>query len=75
MKYSVDRERKLTMNFSCWDGKNEDSADHKSHVASGYNGCPSSHPVRIPQIMLETVFDTGLFAKEEGSFVWAQGDP
>ncbi len=66
---------------SCWDGINLDSADHTSHVASGYNGCPSTHPVQLPQIMLETVFDTGMFPKsdwpKDGSqpFVWAQGDP
>lgn len=65
---------------SCWDGKNVDSDDHKSHVASGYNGCPSTHPVQLPQIMLETVFDTGMFANEDlpedgkSPFVWAQGD-
>ena len=40
----------------CWDGKNLDSPDHKSHMAySGRslttaNKCPQSHPVGIPQI-------------------------
>lgn len=50
---------------SCWDGKNLDSPDHKSHVAYPIDGphafdgmgvggqCPESHPVKIPQIMLE----------------------
>jgi hypothetical protein len=50
---------------SCWDGKNLDSPDHKSHVAYPVAGaqtftgnsvggaCPSTHPVKIPQIMLE----------------------
>jgi len=50
---------------SCWDGKNLDSPDHKSHVAypaagpqtftgSSVGGaCPATHPVKIPQIMLE----------------------
>lgn len=47
----------------CWDGKNLDSPDHKTHVAYPTNGpasfdtdggaCPSSHPVKIPQLMLE----------------------
>ncbi|KAG8628854.1 hypothetical protein KVT40_002719 [Elsinoe batatas] len=73
---------RVNINFpNCWDGKNLDSADHKSHARSGYNGCPSTHPVRLPQIMLETVFNTGIFPQSEwptdGSqpFVWAQGDP
>lgn len=55
---------------SCWDGKNLDSPDHKSHVAyapgnSALAGdkCPASHPVRIPQVMYEIMFDTsGPFA-------------
>lgn len=48
--------------FSCWDGKNLDSPNHKDHVAYPVDGpssfattgtCPSSHPVKIPQVMLE----------------------
>ncbi|KAK3314293.1 hypothetical protein B0H66DRAFT_577936 [Apodospora peruviana] len=58
---------------TCWDGKNLDSPDHKSHVAyptagpqtftgSSVGGaCPSTHPVKIPQIMLEIVWDTTQF--------------
>jgi hypothetical protein len=53
---------------TCWDGKNTDSVDHKSHVAYssvtsgagnvGSNGnCPSTHPVKIPQVMLEVMWD------------------
>ncbi|KAF2821846.1 hypothetical protein CC86DRAFT_458933 [Ophiobolus disseminans] len=65
---------------TCWDGKNLDSANHMSHVTFGYNGCPASHPVRLPQVFLETVWDTGVFPQSEwptdGSqpFVWSQGD-
>lgn len=39
---------------SCWDGKNLDSADHRSHVAYpgygswGYLKCPATHPYVIP---------------------------
>jgi len=53
---------------SCWDGKNLDSPDHKSHVAyqpgSALAGdkCPSTHPVRIPQVMYEIMYDTSGFA-------------
>jgi hypothetical protein len=52
---------------SCWDGKNLDSPNHKDHVAYPSAGpstflstgnCPSSHPVKIPQLMLEIVWDT-----------------
>lgn len=34
----------------CWDGKNLDSPDHKSHMAYANNGCPASHPVILPEI-------------------------
>jgi len=53
--------------FSCWDGKNLDSPDHKSHVsysgngASGGGACPSSHPVKLPQIMYELMWNTSTF--------------
>lgn len=44
---------------SCWDGKNLDSPDHRSHVAypedsDPENPCPASHPVRLPQIRMFT---------------------
>lgn len=38
---------------SCWDGKNTDSEDHKSHMSYPEGGnpdageCPSSHPIRV----------------------------
>jgi Domain of unknown function (DUF1996) len=39
----------------CWDGKNIDSADHKSHMSdlayiNNKTICPATHPVMIPQI-------------------------
>jgi hypothetical protein len=39
---------------SCWDGRNLDSPDHKSHMAfsRGAEGCPASHPRPVPQITL-----------------------
>ncbi|KAE8448046.1 hypothetical protein EG329_009969 [Mollisiaceae sp. DMI_Dod_QoI] len=58
---------------TCWDGKNLDTPDHKAHVAYPKNGpasfsgsstggdCPSTHPVKIPQLMLEIVWDTTAF--------------
>jgi len=45
---------------SCWDGRNTDSPDHRSHVkyASG-SACPSSHPVKVPEIFLHVRFAPG----------------
>lgn len=35
----------------CWDGKNLDSSNHKSHMAYPMRGiCPTSHSVAIPRI-------------------------
>jgi len=73
---------------TCWDGKNLDSPDHKSHVAYPETGtfeaggtCPNSHPVKIPQILYETIWDTSQFNDrslwpEDGSqpFVFSTGD-
>ncbi|KAI0473934.1 hypothetical protein GGR56DRAFT_649711 [Xylariaceae sp. FL0804] len=73
---------------TCWDGVNLDSPDHKSHMAypasrtfETAGPCPSSHPVRMPQVMLETMFDTSLFNDRsdwplDGSlpWYWSMGD-
>ncbi|CAG8980966.1 hypothetical protein HYALB_00012298 [Hymenoscyphus albidus] len=76
---------------TCWDGRNLDSPDHESHVAyavgAGANdvgptgACPASHPVVIPQVMYEVMWDTREFNDkalwpEDGSqpFVWSTGD-
>jgi hypothetical protein len=43
----------LHINFpDCWNGKNLDSPDHKSHLAyHGKNGvCPAGYPVPIPRV-------------------------
>lgn len=42
----------------CWDGVNLDSPDHKSHVAYPIEGrgCPSSHPVALPEITFNIVY-------------------
>ena len=41
---------------NCWNGRNLDSADHKSHMAyagvNGARGCPASHPVAVPSLSL-----------------------
>jgi hypothetical protein len=40
----------------CWDGRNLDSPDHRSHMAYGAGwpdkGCPESHPVPLPQVTM-----------------------
>ncbi|KAK3936441.1 hypothetical protein QBC46DRAFT_296160 [Diplogelasinospora grovesii] len=53
---------------ACWDGKNLDSPDHQSHMYNTVNDafqnsgpCPSSHPVRVPQVAYETLWDTTQF--------------
>lgn len=56
--------------YSCWDGVNLDSTDHKSHVAysqggggaTGGGNCPSSHPVKVPQIMYEIMWNVTEFS-------------
>jgi len=74
---------------TCWDGVNLDTPNHQDHVSYPETGtfesggkCPDSHPVRLPQLMLETVWDTSSFNNqaewpEDGSqpFVWSTGDP
>lgn len=60
----------------CWDGRNLDSADHKSHMAFSGGGqatCPSSHPVKLPQITFEAWYH-GVNGPAS-SFRWASGGP
>ncbi|KAL2142017.1 hypothetical protein VTI28DRAFT_1707 [Corynascus sepedonium] len=81
---------RTTITFpTCWDGKNVDTPDHKSHVAYPETGsfettgpCPASHPVRLPQLMYEVMWDTREFNDpdlwpEDGSqpLVYSMGDP
>ncbi|KAL1868426.1 hypothetical protein VTK73DRAFT_3692 [Phialemonium thermophilum] len=53
---------------TCWDGKNLDSPDHQSHVAysgvgaTGGGACPSSHPVKLPQVMYELMWNVSTFS-------------
>ncbi|KAI0967904.1 hypothetical protein F4678DRAFT_482915 [Xylaria arbuscula] len=63
---------------ACWDGKNLDSPDHQSHVYNtitqdGFTNappCPASHPIRMPQVTYETVWDTTQF-----NSMWPSGTP
>ncbi|TRX97068.1 hypothetical protein FHL15_001862 [Xylaria flabelliformis] len=67
---------------SCWDGKNMDSPDHKSHMAypSGLdNGaCPDSHPKRFITIFYEVTWSVDDFKDmwygDKQPFVFSTGD-
>ncbi|KAI6080875.1 hypothetical protein F4821DRAFT_42495 [Hypoxylon rubiginosum] len=71
---------------ACWDGVNLDSPDHQQHMYSTTKGafqeagpCPASHPVRVPQLAYETMWNTTAFADmwpSDGSqpFVWSYDD-
>jgi len=63
---------------SCWDGKNLDTPDHKSHVAypgvGDYNTgvCPESHPTALFSIFFEFFFETNNIT--DLKFAFANGD-
>ncbi|KAG9235325.1 hypothetical protein BJ875DRAFT_422254 [Amylocarpus encephaloides] len=73
---------------TCWDGVNLDSPDHMTHMSYPETGtfesggpCPATHPVRVPQVLFEVVWDTKKFNNKadwptDGSqpFVWSFGD-
>lgn len=64
---------------SCWNGKDLDSDDHRSHVAfpdmvmSG--SCPDGYDVKLPSLFYETIFNTYAFKGIDGQFVLSMGDP
>lgn len=49
---------------NCWDGKNLDSPDHRSHMAYqsygdwGYPKCPSTHPYIVPSFTMAAWYTT-----------------
>ena len=49
----------------CWDGKNLDSANHRSHVSyesygnGGYRRCPADHPYLMPRFELGVFYTVG----------------
>ncbi|OAL05039.1 hypothetical protein IQ06DRAFT_268727 [Phaeosphaeriaceae sp. SRC1lsM3a] len=80
---------RTTIRFpTCWDGVNLDSPDHMTHVSYPETGtfensgkCPSTHPVKLPQLMFEVIWDTTAFNNKadwpaDGSqpFTFSQGD-
>ena len=65
---------------SCWNGKDKDSKDHKSHVAYPQfilNGgeCPSGYETRLPTLFYETIYNVQAFNGIDGQFVLSSGDP
>ncbi|KAJ9131255.1 WSC domain-containing protein [Pleurostoma richardsiae] len=64
---------------SCWNGKDLDSTDHKSHVAYPdlviTGNCPDDFPVRFPGLFYEIIWNTYAFKDTPGRFVLANGDP
>ncbi|TCD62163.1 hypothetical protein EIP91_007269 [Steccherinum ochraceum] len=65
---------------ACWDGKNLDSPDHKSHMSypiDAYNNgeCPSTHPVHIISIFYEMFVSVDQYDYHgPGTWVLANGD-
>jgi hypothetical protein len=41
----------------CWDGRNLDSDDHRSHLARSARGaCPAGHPVAVPHLVMTIAY-------------------
>ena len=60
---------------SCWDGRNLDSADHRSHVSytyiDGTNGqekCPTTHPYVIPTFTMGVWYTTDANLDRSGTW-------
>jgi hypothetical protein len=73
---------RLQVHFpQCWDGSRLDTPNHSDHVAfpierpDGGN-CPSTHPVRIPNLFFEAFYSVDKFPHGDGvqRFVLANGD-
>ncbi|KAJ5926718.1 hypothetical protein N7516_008491 [Penicillium verrucosum] len=64
---------------SCWNGKDSDSDDHKSHVAYPSlvmdGTCPEGFETRLVSLFYETIWDTYAFKGVDGYFALANGDP
>ncbi len=64
---------------SCWNGKDLDSHDHKSHVAYPSlivgGDCPKGFEKRLITLFYETIWATNAFKDRQGQFVLANGDP
>lgn len=63
---------------SCWNGQDLDSPNHRDHVAFPdlvMNGnCPDTHPIRLPSMLFEVIWNTAAFQGRDGRFVLSNGD-
>ncbi|KAH6625396.1 hypothetical protein C7974DRAFT_312264 [Boeremia exigua] len=69
---------------ACWNGRDLDTPDHKSHMAypvgSEYNtgACPPDFPVHMISLFFEVLYDTAPFLDQwdgdQHPFVFSQGD-
>ena len=64
---------------SCWNGKDVDSPDHKSHMAYPSlvmdGTCPEGYEQRVPSLLYEIIWNTYAFKGMDGQFVLSNGDP
>lgn len=64
---------------SCWNGKDLDSDDHKSHMRySSFvldGTCPEGYETRVPTLLYEVIWATNAFKGVAGQFVLSNGDP
>ena len=64
---------------SCWNGVDADSHDHRSHMAypstMDDGDCPKSHPIRLPSLFFETIWNVNVVAGMGGRLVFSNGDP
>ncbi|KAL1961909.1 hypothetical protein VTN77DRAFT_942 [Rasamsonia byssochlamydoides] len=64
---------------SCWNGKDVDSPDHKSHMAYPSlvmdGDCPEGFETRLVSLFYETIWNTYAFKDDDGEFVISNGDP
>ncbi|KAG5928173.1 hypothetical protein E4U42_001179, partial [Claviceps africana] len=78
LKKCTDGVRIELMFPSCWNGRDLDSEDHMSHMAYpdlGIDGsCQDTHPVRVPSLMYEVIWNTYAFNGRDGDFVFSNGD-
>ena len=68
----------ILIRIRCWNGKDLDSPNHQDHMYNTVNSdyfnnapiCPSSHPIRVPQVTFEITWDTAKF-----NSMWPSGAP
>ncbi|KAH0566205.1 hypothetical protein GP486_000403 [Trichoglossum hirsutum] len=64
---------------SCWNGRDTDTSNHKSHVAYPSlvmtGDCPVGFSTQLPGLYYETIWNTYAFKDRAGKFVLSNGDP